>query len=258
MKTALSIVKIGGELLDDPQSFDKHLEAFANLPGKKILIHGGGKAANELSEKLGIPVQQVQGRRITCSESLKVVSMLYAGWINKSVVAKLQALQCNALGLSGADGNSIYAKKRGQQNIDFGFVGDVVQVNTVLINRLLGLGISPVFCALSHDANGQLLNVNADTVATELAKALSEIFEVRLSFCFAHKGVLKSLNVANDLYPQLQQEHFEELKREKVISGGMLPKLENAFDAKLAGVAKVKLGDISLLEHANSGTEILC
>jgi acetylglutamate kinase len=242
MKSKISIVKIGGNIIDDENALDSFLADFSVINHAKILIHGGGKIANKLNDKLGIKTIFHEGRRITSSENLDTVTMVYAGLINKRIVAKLQGNKCNALGLSGADGNCILATKRPKDPIDFGWVGDVKSINAKAINLFLQNGLTPVFSAISHDGNGQLLNTNADTVASEIAIALSPNFDVELTYCFEKQGVLQDAKDDNSFIPLINSEKYMELKENKIISDGMLPKMENSFHALKKNVSKVFIG----------------
>ena len=252
----LTILKIGGKLLDDDTQLGSAISAFANIEGAKILVHGGGKKGSEISRKLGIEPQMVEGRRITDAATLEVVTMVYAGLLNKTVVAKLQALGCNAIGLSGADGNAILAKKRGAGAIDYGFAGDIEFVNNSLIINFLENNLTPVFCPISHNGHGQLLNTNADTIASTLAVSLAQKFEVTLKFCFEKNGVL--LDPSNDasVLPSLAAEAYEQHKKSGVISEGMLPKLDNAFAAKNRDVKEVWVCGVEGIS-GQKGTQIL-
>jgi acetylglutamate kinase len=209
-----------------------------------------------MAEKLGVPVQLIEGRRITNLPNLEIISMLYAGKLNKTIVAQLQAFDCNALGLSGADGNSITAKKRSPEPIDFGFVGDVTAVNEVLFNTLLTQNITPVCCAITHDKKGQLLNTNADTIASEIAIAMSSHFEVTLSYCFEKKGVLMDEEDENSVIPTLTSEKYKILKKEKKIHSGMLPKIHNCFEALKKGVTQVCIGNPKMITGKVNHTQI--
>lgn len=252
----LTILKIGGKLLDDEALLGSVLSAFAKIEGAKILVHGGGKKGSEISRRLGIEPQMVEGRRITDAATLEVVTMVYAGLLNKTVVAKLQALGCNAIGLSGADGNAILAKKRGAGAIDYGFAGDIESVNTQMLISLLGGNMTPVFSPITHDGHGQLLNTNADTIARMLAVSLAQNFEVTLKFCFEKNGVLLDPSDDASVLPLLDFEAYERHKTAGVISEGMLPKLDNAFAAKNGGVREVWVCGINgVLEQY--GTRIL-
>lgn len=235
----LTILKIGGKLLDDEAQLGSALAAFASLEGPKILVHGGGKKGSEISRRLGIEPQMVDGRRITDAATLEVVTMVYAGLLNKTVVAKLQALGCNAIGLSGADGNAILSKKRCAGAIDYGFVGDVETVNNKLIINFLENILTPIVSPITHDGRGQLLNTNADTIARTLAVSLAQNFEVTLKFCFEKNGVLLDPSDDASVLPSLDFEAYEHHKARGVISEGMLPKLDNAFAAKNGGVRDV-------------------
>jgi len=233
------------------------LKDFATLSGPKILIHGGGKEATQMAEKLGIEVQLIEGRRITDTQNLELITMLYAGKLNKTIVAHLQALGCNSLGLSGADGNSILAEKRPPNPIDFGFVGDLTKINNNLFEILLQNGISPVCCALSHDGKGQLLNTNADTIAATVAGAMSRNFEVHLNYCFEKNGVLLDLNDASSLIKTINENQYLNLKEEGILHTGMIPKLENCFNALRAGVKQVKIGNPKMITETGTFTQII-
>jgi acetylglutamate kinase len=238
---ALTVVKIGGNVVDNPESLSKFLLMFNKIEAPKILIHGGGVLASEISAKLGIETKMHNGRRITDVETLKVCTMVYAGWINKSIVAQLQKIGCNSLGLSGADAGVIPAKRRSPDPIDFGFVGDISpdEINTGVLVSLLGRGITPVFCAITHDRNGSLLNTNADTMASGIAAALSGSYYTRLIFCFEKDGVLYNPKDEKSVIPLITKESYTRLKNEGVVSEGMLPKLDNAFFALERGVSEV-------------------
>jgi len=251
VKAKLNIVKIGGALIDDEAALKEMLNAFSKLEGAKILIHGGGKLATELASRLEIKTQMINGRRITDSASLELITMVYGGLVSKNMVAKLQALNCNALGLSGADANCIKATIRPKEPIDFGYVGDVVKVNEQQISSFLRSNICPVFCAISHDQKGQLLNTNADTIAAEIAIAMSETFETSLYYCFEKKGVLTDVTKDESVIKHLNQAGYENLKAEKLIFEGMLPKLENCFYVLRHNVAKVYIGQYTMLANKN-------
>jgi acetylglutamate kinase len=255
----LYVIKIGGNIVDSESNLAMFLGNFAALPGKKILVHGGGKVATRLAADLGVEQQLVDGRRITDAETLKIVTMFYAGLINKNIVAALQARGSNAVGLTGADGNAILAHKRVNASIDYGFAGDVDQVNTSFLNTLLSQEYSIVFAPITHDKQGQLLNTNADTIAQELATSLSREFEVTLIYSFEKSGVL--LNAEDDLtvIPVIDSSSYKELKEKKVIFAGMIPKLDNAFAAINKGVRRVIIGKAEQLAEivtGNAGTTI--
>jgi acetylglutamate kinase len=251
MKKKLSVIKIGGSLIEDEKILDEFLVDFTKLEGLKILVHGGGKLATQLAGKLGIETKMNEGRRITDAETIKVITMVYGGLVNKTIVAKLQAGNCNALGLSGADLNSIQSVKRPVADIDYGFVGDVEKVNTKMISLLLSNGISPVFCAITHDKNGQLLNTNADTIASEIAIALSRDFETDLYYCFEKQGVLMDINDENSVIEHIDSKNYLRLKEDKIIADGMLPKLHNCFNALERNVSKVCIGNVKMISGQN-------
>lgn len=260
MEASLYIVKIGGNVIDSPEQLQRFLRSFASLPGKKILVHGGGKLATELAEQLGIPQQMIDGRRITDAATLKVVTMVYAGYINKQIVAQLQATGCAAVGLSGADGNLLQAHKRHSAVRDYGYAGDVDEVNAGFAGSLLEQGYTLVVAPLSHDRQGQLLNTNADTIAQELAQALAPYYEVQLLYCFEKAGVLRTLSDEQSLIPLLTAADFPLLQAQGVVHAGMLPKLQNAFAALEKGVRKVVIGKWDRLEAMTlqqSGTTII-
>ncbi len=248
MKEILSIVKIGGNVIENADELDQFLLNFSQLEGPKILVHGGGKLATKLASKLGIESQLANGRRITNAKSLEIITMVYGGLTNKNIVAKLQALDTNAVGLSGADGNAILAHKRPVKNIDFGFVGDIDSINSKLLNTLLQAGITPVFCAISHDGKGQLLNTNADTIASEIAIGMSSIYDTTLYYCFEKKGVLMDVEDGESVVQYINTKTYSDLLDKEVIADGMLPKMENCFHALQNNVGKVCIGDISMLQ----------
>jgi acetylglutamate kinase len=240
----LYVIKIGGNVIDNSETLHRFLKDFTALPGNKILVHGGGKVATQLSETLGIEPKMIDGRRITDIETLRVVTMVYSGLINKNIVAQLQRLGNNAIGLTGADGDFIRAKKRSVKTVDYGFVGDLDEnsIKPQNIISLLNAGFTPVFCALTHDGEGQLLNTNADTIASALAVALAKFYNTTLIYCFEKKGVLKDINDESSLINNINPDHYEELKEKKIIHSGMLPKLDNAFTAIACGVKAVIIG----------------
>jgi len=229
----VTVIKIGGNIIDDPVSLQKFLHSFSKEKGARVLIHGGGKKASELSRTMGVEPRMIEGRRITDAATLEIVTMVYAGLINKNIVAQLQSLQVNALGLTGADLNLIKARKRENAQVDYGFVGDFVteDVNTGQLSRLLENGITPVFCALTHDMHGSLLNTNADSLAAGIAIALSEKFNVHLHLCFEKPGVLRDAENDKSVILQLDKNEYLSLKSAGKIFEGMIPKLDNAFKA---------------------------
>jgi acetylglutamate kinase len=257
MKPIVNIIKIGGNIIDNDVALEQFFNDFSSLEGLKILVHGGGKLATQLSEKLNIPTQMHEGRRITDVETLKIVTMVYAGWINKTIVAKLQSLNCNAIGLSGADANVIPATRRSPVPIDFGFVGDIQpqQINHQFLNCLLQQNICPVCCAITYDKQGHLLNSNADTIASSLAIALSSDYDTRLVFCFEKNGVLSNPNDENSIISEITHSKYAELKANKIITDGMLPKIDNAFKAIDAGVKEVMIKHAKNLLHS-TGTRV--
>ena len=255
----LYIIKVGGNVIDDEEKLSSYLKTFAKLEGQKILIHGGGKSATQLAEQLNIPQQMVEGRRITDAETLKVVTMVYAGYINKNIVAKLQSYNCSSIGLSGADGNIVLSHKRNHPTLDYGFVGDIEIVNISLLKACLDNNLTIVMAPITADKHGQLLNTNADTIAQEIAKALSGLYDVNLIYCFEKSGVLLDANDDNTVIPSINTAYYEQLKSEQKIFAGMIPKLDNAFAALTSGVKKVVIGkaeDLEKLITGSSGTTI--
>lgn len=256
----LNIIKIGGNIIDDEEKLSSFLQSFAAIESKKILIHGGGKMATKLAEKMGLKQQMIKGRRITDAETLKLVTMVYAGLINKNIIARLQAFNCNAIGLTGADGNTILAHKRIVEGLDYGFAGDVDEVNANLLNDLLSGGLSPVLSPITHDGKGQLLNTNADTIAQEAAKALSRLYDVTLIYCFEKAGVLLNADDDSSVIAQIGKQTFRELKDKQLVFAGMIPKLNNAFAALNSGVTKVVIGkaeDLHSIINGKAGTAIV-
>jgi acetylglutamate kinase len=251
MKT-LKIIKIGGNIIDDPNELDYFLQEFSKLKGLKLLVHGGGKSATALANKMGVEVKMVQGRRITNAETLDIVTMTYAGKINKTIVAQLQANGCNSLGFTGADGNTIIAEKRVVKDLDYGFAGDVIKVNTDVLQLLLNSNITPVFCALTHDGKGQLLNTNADTIAAELAIAFAKDYTVELYYCFEKNGLLKDINDNDSVISFIDTKKYNSLIEKGIITDGMLPKLNNCFYALNHQVSKVCIGKAEMLYNTNS------
>ena len=255
MKEKLTIVKVGGKIVEEEESLQQLLSDFSAIPGKKVLIHGGGRSATKMAAQLGIESKMVNGRRITDAEMLNVVTMVYGGLVNKTIVSRLQAEGVNALGLTGAAMDIIRSHKRPVKDIDYGFVGDVETVNGELLADLIQKGIVPVIAPLTHDGKGHILNTNADTMAGETAKGLAQYFDVTLLFCFEKKGVLKDPDDDDSVIPYINEETFKQLVNEGVIQGGMIPKLENSFDAIHAGVSKVII-TLSTAIDGKSGTII--
>jgi acetylglutamate kinase len=258
----LTIIKIGGNVIDNSENLHQFLLDFTALPGDKILVHGGGKIATELGESLGVQAKMVDGRRITDIETLRVVTMVYAGLINKNMVAQLQAKGSNAIGLTGADGNIIKAKKRPVKTVDYGFVGDLdeASVSSAMLDHLLTAGLVPVLCAITHDGDTQLLNTNADTIASAVAVAMSSLYKTRLVYCFEKKGVLKDVNNDESVVREIRADEFEALTADGTVAGGMIPKLHNAFEAIKKGVSAVYIGkadELLELEKGSFGTKML-
>jgi acetylglutamate kinase len=252
----LYVIKIGGNIVDDEAKLSSFLISFASIGEKKILVHGGGKVATKIGEQLGIESKYVAGRRITDAATIDLVTMVYAGLINKKIVAQLQSHNCNAIGVTGADGNLIPANKRPVKDIDYGFVGDVRSDNLISSNwaQLLEIGFTPVVAPITHDGKGQLLNTNADTIAQEVAKTISELYDVSLIYSFEKAGVLLDVNDESTAITKLDRLSYDKLKSEKKIFAGMLPKLDNAFEALGSGVKKVVIGDADHLTELIAGT----
>ena len=237
----IEVIKIGGNIVDNDEVLDAFLDEFASGNSKRVLVHGGGKIATKISKALNIETQMVEGRRVTDAETLKVVTMVYAGLINKTVVAKLQAKGINAIGLSGADANVIQSHKRTNSKVDYGFVADVDQVNGEFLNQLIEDGFTPVLAPITHDKQGLLLNTNADTIASVTAVGLSQISETSLTYCFELPGVMRDIKDEGSILPEINIDFYQELKAEGVIVEGMIPKMDNCFDAIRDGVSKVKI-----------------
>lgn len=255
MKEKLTIVKVGGKIVEEEESLARLLADFAAIDGHKLLVHGGGRSATRIAAQLGIESQMVNGRRITDAEMLKVVTMVYGGLVNKSIVAGLQAKGVNALGLTGVDMNVIRSVKRPVKDVDYGFVGDVEKVDAALLGDLIARGIVPVMAPLTHDGDGHMLNTNADTIASETAKALAAQFDVTLMYCFEKKGVLSDENDDDSVIPHIDRKRFEALVADGTIQGGMIPKIENSLSAVEAGVSRVIITLASAID-GNSGTVI--
>ena len=255
----LLVIKIGGNIIDDEVKLSSFLANFASLKEKKILVHGGGKLATRMAGQLGIEQQMIDGRRITDTETLKVVTMVYAGYINKNIVATLQRYGCNAIGVTGADGNAILAHKRKKGAIDYGFAGDIDAVNTSFFDQMLSQKNDIVVAPITHDKNGQLLNTNADTIAQEIATALSGLYDVSLVYGFEKAGVLQDAEKDETVIPAIDPELYAKLKTDNIIFAGMIPKLDNAFSAIDKGVKKVIIGKAEQLADliaGNAGTTI--
>lgn len=254
MREPLTIIKVGGKIVEEKETLNKLLSDFSGISGRKILVHGGGRSATALASRLGIETKMVDGRRITDNDMLEVVTMVYGGLVNKNIVAGLQARGMNAIGLTGADGNTMLSDKRPVKDIDYGFVGDVKAVNVEFISSLLDSGITPVLAPLTHDGNGQMLNTNADTIAGETAKAMASKYDVTLIFCFEKPGVLLHEDDDNSVIPHITHNDFSLLVENGTISGGMIPKIQNAFKALQAGVTSVLITKASALDTLTGTT----
>jgi len=250
----LYVIKIGGNIIDDEVKLASFLDDFAAIDEKKILVHGGGKLATRMAEKMGIKQQLIDGRRITDAETLKIVTMVYAGFVNKHIVAGLQARNCNAIGLCGADGNAVSAHKRTHPELNYGFVGDVDNINTPLLNDLLAMDAAVVLAPITHDRHGQLLNTNADTIAQEVAKAMSGQYHVQLIYSFEKSGVLLNADDDSTVIAEIKPSYYRELKAGNKIFAGMVPKLDNAFAALNSGVGNVIIGKGEHLPDLIKGT----
>lgn len=258
MKQSLNIVKVGGAILEDNDSLKAFTDAFAEIKGAKLLIHGGGRSATRFASRLGIETTMVNGRRITDDAMLEVVTMVYGGDVNRRLVASLQSLSCNAIGLTGADLNLVTSRRRPPvDGIDYGNVGDVVSINSKAFKDLLSISAVPVIAPLTHDMNGHLLNTNADTMAGEIASGLAEIFDVTLTFCFEKNGVLSDSTNDDSVIPLIDRQLFARLREEKIVEGGMIPKLDNAFKAIDRGVRQVKIIHYSRISTPGAGTTIV-
>ncbi len=251
----LTVIKVGGKIVEEEDSLNDLLQRFSKIEGRKALVHGGGRSATALATRLGIESKMVEGRRVTDEETLKVVTMVYAGLVNKNIVARLQALNVNALGLTGADLNYMRSDKRPVKTVDYGFVGDVKEVNADLLADLIQRGVVPVLAPLTHDKKGNLLNTNADAIASEAAKALAKSFEVTLVYCFEKKGVLMDAENEDSVIKEINHSQFEEYVAKGIIKEGMIPKLENSFAAIESGVKQVVITKADLLGES-TGTVI--
>ncbi len=261
---SVHIIKVGGNVIEDKAALASFVRDFAALPGHKILVHGGGQIATKLGKRLGLTPQYVAGRRITDQLTLELVTMVYGGLVNRRLVAQLQAAGCNAMGLTGADANLLLATKRPVTTVDYGWVGNVKpdQVDTTMLRNFWNLGITPVFAPLTHDGQGHLLNTNADTIATVIARALAPFFHVNLLFCFEKPGILRDPSDDASVLPCLNRAAYRQLQEQAAVSGGILPKLDNAFAAVENGVARVIIGSAGdLLQNTTAttpaGTHIL-
>lgn len=256
MRDKLTIIKVGGKIVEEKESLDSLLRDFAAIDGFKLLVHGGGRSATKVAAQLGIETLMIDGRRVTDDAMLDVVTMVYGGLVNKKVVARLQSLGIDALGMTGADMDIIHSHKRPVKSVDYGWVGDVDRVNGEALSALLRSGVVPVIAPLTHDGEGHLLNTNADTMAGETAKGLAPFFDVSLVYCFEKPGVLRDENDDESVIAEIDPALFGSLKEEGIVTGGMLPKLENAFNALDAGVGEVVITRASALDDLSLGTHI--
>jgi len=262
LKEKLTIVKVGGAIVENHDSLQKLLDHFQQIDGAKILVHGGGRSATALAAQMGIETKMVNGRRVTDAEMLRIVTMVYGGLVNKNIVAQLQARSINALGLTGADAGVILSHRRpvvttaDGQSVDYGFVGDVYSTNGRVLANLIESGITPVMAPLTHDGQGTLLNTNADTIAAETAKGMADMFDVSLMYCFEHNGVLMDADDESSVIPHINAKSFQTLVAEGVIQGGMIPKIENALDACRNGVGCVVITNADNISNTESGTVI--
>lgn len=261
VKEKLYIIKVGGNVIDDAEKLNTFLKEFSTITAKKILVHGGGKIATSIGNKLGIVSKYIDGRRITDDETIDLVTMVYGGLVNKKIVAKLQSFNCNAIGITGADATLIPAKKREVTEIDYGWAGDIEsdKINPGSWKIFLENGLTPVVASLTHDGNGNMLNTNADTIASVIAVSLSKYFEVSLIFCFEKNGVLLDINDENSVIEKMNHEEYESLKKSNKLFAGILPKIDNSFDAVNKGVKEVVIGNssqLSSLINGSAGTKL--
>lgn len=252
MMDEIKVIKVGGQVVENPDTLAELLDRFSALEGKKVLVHGGGKSATKIAAQLGIETKMVDGRRVTDAEMLNVVTMVYGGLVNKNIVAKLQLRGINALGLTGADMNVIKSHKRTGTAIDYGFVGDVDETDGKMLSTLIEAGVVPIMAPLTHDGKGQLLNTNADTIASETAKALTPYYNVTLIYCFEKKGVLSNPDDDDSVISQITRTDFERMVEDGSVNSGMIPKLQNSFRSLDAGVKEVVICDY----HIKGGTSI--
>jgi len=256
MKEHLTIIKVGGKIVENPESLNSLLKDFAAVEGKKLLVHGGGRSATQMAARLGVETKMVDGRRITDEAMLEVVTMVYGGLVNKRIVAGLQALGIDAVGLTGADMNIVLSDKRKVSAVDYGWVGDVKRVNAEAVATLIESGCCPVVAPLTHDGCGHMLNTNADTMAGEMAKAMAAHYDVTLMFCFEKPGVLADENDDSSLIPTITPAVLDDLKRRGVVSGGMIPKLDNAIACVSVGVESVVITQADRIADPYAGTKI--
>ena len=260
-KEKLFVIKIGGNVIDDPEKLNSFLKSFSKIKSKKILVHGGGKIATAIGEKLGIQSKYIDGRRITDDETIDLVTMVYGGLVNRKIVAQLQSFNCNAIGLTGADANLLPAEKRVVKEIDYGWAGDIEidKINSKSWELFLQSGLTPVVAPLTHDTNGHILNTNADTIASVIAVALSSFFQTNLVFCFEKNGILENVDDDNSVIDKINEADYYSLRNSNKLFAGILPKIDNAFNAIHKGVNEVIIGNsaqLSLLINDESGTKI--
>ena len=252
MKDKLLVVKIGGSIIENDLILNNFLKSFSKIKSKKILVHGGGKIASSFLKKIGIVPKLIEGRRITDKKTLDIIIMTYAGLLNKKIVAKLQKYNCNSLGLSGTDGNLILAKKRVVKKINYGFVGDIEMINTKLLDEIINMKICPIICSLSHDKKGQILNTNADTIASKISIDLSKKFDVTLKYCFDKPGILVNETIINSL----NTNEYKSLIKKRIIKDGMIPKIENCFYALKNGVNEIFIGNHDIVKSIKNCTTL--
>ena len=257
MKNKLTIIKVGGGILNERKLFEIFLENYSKIKGLKLLVHGGGVIASNYMIRLGIPVKMIKGRRITDSNTLDVAVMTYAGLINKNIVSILQKFNSNAIGLCGADANLITSKIREIKEINYGLVGDIISINDDFINQLLKLKISPIICSLTHNGSGQLLNTNADSIASEISIKLSKYYDVTLKYCFDKPGVLIDKNDSLSFKKTISKTDYKHFTKNKIISDGMVPKIENCFYALENGVNNIFIGDHDIIKTTKDCTKII-
>lgn len=256
MKDKLTIIKVGGKIVEEPETLAALLRDFAAIDGFKLLVHGGGRSATKIAAQLGIETQMIDGRRVTDQQMLEVVTMVYGGLVNKTIVARLQALGIDALGMTGADMNILRSDRRPVKTVDYGFVGDVKEVNSQALATLIRAGVVPVIAPLTHDGKGSMLNTNADTMAGETAKGLANDFDIQLVYCFEKAGVLRDENDDDSVIGLVDRDIYTQLRNDGIVVGGMIPKLDNAFEAIDAGVSEVIITKASSLDNLALGTHI--
>lgn len=255
MKQELKVIKVGGKIVEDPTALRDFIQKFNTISGAKLLVHGGGRSATQMANNLGIETQMVNGRRITDKAMLDIVTMVYGGLVNKNIVASLQAEGVNAIGLTGADANLILSHKREVKEVDYGYVGDVDEVNSLFLGQLLYSNLVPVVAPLTHNGKGDILNTNADTIAAACATGMVDLYDVKLIYCFEKNGVLADASNENSVIPHITPSQFQQLVAEGVVEGGMIPKLENSIEALNKGVCEVLITSVDQL-GTEKGTHI--